>query len=248
MAGAAVEEGRPRRTAIVTGASRGIGFELAATLAEMGYGLTVVARKPEPLKRAAAALRERGCEVFALPADMAGDSVGEIATAHESRFGRLDVLVNNAGLGVPAALGEVTERDLDLQLDVNLRGTILLCRSCLPALGAAGAEHGCATIVNVASMAARFGFAGLSVYAAAKAGLLGFGRSLNRELGARGVKTVTLLPGYVDTTMGDYAPGAVDSAEMMSTEDIARAVRFVLELSPRCVVPEIGFARPGADY
>src|SRR4051812_46093049 len=112
----------PERAAIVTGASRGIGFAIAETLADRGYALTVAARKPESLEEAAEKLRGRGVEVESLALNMAADDAADqIVEKHRERFGRLDVLVNNAGVGIGAAAAEQQSKFVDLQLQVNLR-------------------------------------------------------------------------------------------------------------------------------
>src|SRR3954462_195433 len=110
----------PGRAALVTGASRGIGFTLAETLGEEGYGLTLTARKPDGLERAARALREKGFEVEHRAGDLSdAEAIAEVAERHRSRFGRLDVLVNNAGVGVGATASDHQTKLVDLQFDVN---------------------------------------------------------------------------------------------------------------------------------
>src|SRR3712207_4566518 len=137
------------RAAIVTGASRGIGFALAETLGEEGYALTLTARKPDGLERAAEALRERGVEVEHHAASLSdADAVAEVVERHRTRFGRLDVLVNNAGVGIGAAAGDHQTKFVDLQLDVNVRAVVLFYRECAELLQAAGREHGRALVVN----------------------------------------------------------------------------------------------------
>ena len=114
------------RAAIVTGASRGIGLALAETLAAEGYALTVSARKPDTLEAAADRLRASGAEVEAVPANLAdAESIAAIVARHRERFGRLDVLVNNAGVGIGATAADHQTKHVDLQLGVNLRAIIL---------------------------------------------------------------------------------------------------------------------------
>ena len=100
-------------------------------------------------------------------------------------------------------------------------------------------------MVNLASISAKKGRAWLSVYSATKAGLVAFTEAMNEELGADGVKSVALAPGWVDTPMTDFIKEQVKPEEMISTRDVAEAVRFLLKLSPNCVIPEIVFQRPG---
>lgn len=234
------------RAAIVTGASSGIGLAIAEVLGELGYGLTVAARRPEKLEEAAAGLRAKGYAVEAVAAQL-GDEEGvrAVVAAHRERFGRLDVLVNNAGVGIGAAVGEIETRKLDLQLDVNLRSVILFYRECVDLLRAAGAEHGRALVVNTASIAGKSGQPWLSVYSATKAAVVNFTQAMHKELAADGVRSTALCPGFVDTPMTDWVRGQVAPEEMIAPADIAEAVRFLLALSPACIVPEIQFIRPG---
>ena len=236
----------PERAAIVTGASRGIGLALAEALAAEGYGLTVSARKPDTLEAAAERLREAGHEVEAVPANLAdADAVSGIVARHRERFGRLDVLVNNAGVGIGAAAAEHQPKYVDLQLAVNIRAVVLLYREGADLLKAAGAEHGNALVVNLASMAGKSPQPWLSVYSATKAAVVAYTAAMNKELNGDGVKSVALCPGFVDTDMSEFVKGSVPAEEMITTADIAEALRFVLRLSPHCVIPEIVFQRPG---
>ena len=234
------------RAAIVTGASRGIGLAIAGALAQDGYALTLSARRPEPLAGAAAGLAQRGFDVQHVAANLADeDGIRAIVSAHRERYGRLDVLVNNGGVGVGGGVGEQQTKLVDLQLAVNLRAIVLMCREALDLLRVAGAEHRRAQIVNVASIAGKQPAAWMSVYSAAKAGVIAYTEVLNRELGAEGIRSVALCPGWVDTDMTDFIKSEVPAEEMIRPEDVAAAVRFVLSLSPAAVVPEIILQRPG---
>ena len=236
----------PERAAIVTGASRGIGLALAQALAEDGYGLTITARKPEGLEQSAGDLRERGFAVESVAANMADEEgVRDVVRRHRERFGRLDVLVNNAGLGVGAAAHEQRTKLVDLQLDVNLRAIVLFYRECLDLLRAAGGEHGNALVVNLSSIAGKSPQPWLSVYAATKAAVIAYTQAMNKELNAEGIKSVAFCPGFVDTDMSEFVKQSIPAEEMIRTSDIAEALRFVLRVSPTCVIPEIIFQRPG---
>jgi NAD(P)-dependent dehydrogenase (short-subunit alcohol dehydrogenase family) len=236
----------PDRAAIITGGSRGIGRSLAETLGEEGYGLTITARKPDTLERTAEELRERGFEVEHVAANMADESaIAGVVQAHRDRFGRLDVLVNNAGVGIGAAVGEQQTKFVDMQLGVNLRAIILFYRECIELLRAAGSEHKSALVVNMASIAGVSPQGWVSVYSATKAAVIGYTRAMNRELSTDGVKSVAFCPGFVDTDMTEWAKDNVPAEEMLSTQDIGEALRFLLRVSPACVVPEIVFERPG---
>jgi short-subunit dehydrogenase len=236
----------PERAAIVTGASRGIGLALATVLAEEGYGVTLTARKPDTLEKSANALRAQGAAVEHVAANLADDeAVRAVVARHREAFGRLDVLVNNAGVGIGAAAGEHSTKYVDMQLDVNLRAIVLLYRECAELLQAAGAEHRGALVVNMASMAGKSPQPWLSVYSATKAAVVAYTQAMNKELNGAGVKSVAFCPGFVDTDMSEFVKSSIPAEDMLRTSDIAEALRFVLRLSPNCVIPEIVFQRPG---
>jgi NAD(P)-dependent dehydrogenase (short-subunit alcohol dehydrogenase family) len=233
------------RAAIVTGASSGIGLAIAQTLGGEGYGLTVAARRPDKLEAAAEGLRSQGFEVNAVAGQLTEEEVVQrVVASHRERFGRLDVLVNNAGVGLGAPVGEIQTKRLDLQIDLNLRSIILFYRECVDLLRAAGAEHRNALVVNTSSISGKSGQAWLSVYSATKAAVVGFTQAMHRELGAEGIKSTALCPAFVDTPMTDFVKGQVSAEEMIRPEDIAAAVKLLLDVSPACVIPEIQFLRP----
>jgi NAD(P)-dependent dehydrogenase (short-subunit alcohol dehydrogenase family) len=236
----------PDRAAIVTGASRGIGRALADALGSEGYGLTISARRPEPLEQAARELRGQGIEVAAVAINVAEEEgIRTLVERHRERFGRLDVLVNSAGIGIGANAGEAQAKLVDMQLAVNLRSIILAYRECLDLLRAAGAEHRNALVINMSSLAGKSAPAWLSVYGATKAGVIAYTRAMNKELNSDGIKSVAFCPGFVDTDMTDFVKGTIPPEEMLKTSDIVAALKFVLRVSPACVIPEIVFERPG---
>ena len=235
----------PDRAALVTGASSGIGLAIAHALGEEGHGLTVAARRPEKLDAAAEELRAAGHDVEAVAANLTEEEeIQRVVAAHRDRFGRLDVLVNNAGVGFGAAAGEHQTKRVDMQLGLNLRAIVLFYRECTDLLKAAGDEHRNALVVNLSSISGKSGQPWLSVYSATKAAVIGYTQAMNKELNGDGVKSVALCPGFVDTPMTEFVKEQIKPEDMITTDDVAQSVRFLLRLSPACVVPEIAFERP----
>jgi NAD(P)-dependent dehydrogenase (short-subunit alcohol dehydrogenase family) len=235
-----------QRAAIVTGGSSGIGLAIARVLGEEGHGLTVAARRAEKLEEAADGLRAEGYDVNAVSGNLGDEAVvQEVVRSHRERFGRLDVLVNNAGVGMGETVDELTTKKVDIQLATNVRSLILFYRECAELLRAAGAEHRCALVVNTSSISGKSGQPWLSVYSATKAAVVGFTQAMHKELGTQGVKSTALCPAFVDTPMTDFVKGQVDPSEMIQVSDIAETVRVLLKMSPGCVVPEVQFLRAG---
>jgi NAD(P)-dependent dehydrogenase (short-subunit alcohol dehydrogenase family) len=234
------------RAALVTGGSSGIGLAIARAIGEDGYGVTLSARRADKLDQAAERLRADGLDVEAVAANMADEGdVVELVRRHRERFGRLDVLVNNAGVGIGGPIAEYETKKLDMQIAVNLRAIVIATRECLPMLKEAGAEHRKALVVNTASIAGKAGQGWLSVYSATKFGVVGFTQALHKEHSTDGIQATALCPGFVDTAMTDWVKGNVPSEEMIQPDDIAAAVRYLLSTSPACIVPELQFIRPG---
>jgi NAD(P)-dependent dehydrogenase (short-subunit alcohol dehydrogenase family) len=236
------------KAALVTGASSGIGLAIAHMLGEEGYGLTVAARRPEKLEKAAEELRAAGYEVEHLAGNLGDeDVIKSVVAAHRERFGRCDVLVNNAGVGIGAPVGEIETKKLDIQINTNFRSIPLFYRECVDMLRAAGAEHRNALVVNTASIAGKHGQAWLSVYAATKFAVVGWTQSMHKELAGEGIKSTALCPAFVDTPMTDFVKGQVEPSDMITPQDIAESVRLLLKVSPACIIPEIQFLRAGDD-
>jgi NAD(P)-dependent dehydrogenase (short-subunit alcohol dehydrogenase family) len=237
----------PERAALITGGSSGIGFAIARMLGkELGYALTVNGRRPDKLEEAVSKLKDEGIEVQAAPGNMADeDAIKQVVGLHRDAYGRMDVLINNAGVGIGAAIADAETKKLDMQLGVNLRGVYLVLRESIPMLKDAGHEHKKALVVNTASIAGKVGQAWLSMYSATKFGVVGLSQAAHRELAGDGIQVTAFCPGFVDTAMTDWTKGSVSAEEMIQPDDIAAAVRFLLSTSPACIVPEIQFIRPG---
>jgi NAD(P)-dependent dehydrogenase (short-subunit alcohol dehydrogenase family) len=234
------------RTALITGGSSGIGLAIGTALAGEGYGLTIVSRRPKKLDAALEVLTNEGVDAQPVCVDLREEvGVRSAIDAHSSRFGRLDVLVNNAGVAIEQPLVDTDLGTLDLQLAVNLRAYVMMIHAALPLLKAAGAEHRKALIVNTASDVAKSGVAGLAVYSATKAGVVGLSQSVAKEVGPCGIQVTALCPSFVDTPMTAHLRDRIPPEAMIRPDDLAEAVRLLLRLSPTCHIPEVIFQRPG---
>jgi NAD(P)-dependent dehydrogenase (short-subunit alcohol dehydrogenase family) len=236
----------PDRAAIVTGASSGIGLAVTRMLCSEGYGVTMAARRPEKLQAAYDELKGEGLDVEQVAGNLGDEeTIKQVVRAHEERYGRLDLLMNNAGVGIGHRLAELQTKHVDLQLNTNIRSIFLFYREAAALLRKAGAEHRNALVVNTSSISGKRGEAWLSVYSATKHAVVGFTQAMNKELANDGIKSCALCPGFVDTPMTDFVKGQVPPETMIRPEDIAAGVQMLLRLSPGCVVPEIMFEQPG---
>ena len=199
-----------------------------------GYELTLAARRPEKL---AAAASELGAESVAGNLALEEDCA-RIVGAHAARWGGMDVLVNCAGLGIGGAFAEQETKRIDLQLDVNLRGTMLVTRDALPMLRASGGF-----IVNLASISGTLPVPGLVVYGATKAAMISFTNALQKEEAEHGIRATAICPAFVATEMTDWT--GISGDEMIQPEDVADLVRTLLRLTPRARVPQIVIERIG---
>lgn len=223
------------RAAFVSGGSSGIGLALARALLEDGVALTLVARREAKLLAAAEELGELG-EVQPFAADFRSDEQVEAAAdAHRTRFGRLDVLVNNAGVAIGAPLERTSSKAVELALAVNLRSTITCTRSLVDLLVASAPSH----VINMSSFTGVHGQAWMTAYSASKAGVNGFTDAFRAEYADRGVKATAICPAFVDTAMSDAVRDLVDSGELIQVADVVALVMAILRLSPNCSVPTV---------
>jgi NAD(P)-dependent dehydrogenase (short-subunit alcohol dehydrogenase family) len=230
-----------RRATLVLGGSGGIGLAIAAMLASEGHDLTIQGRRAERVEAAVAGL---GGGAAAAVADLSQESeIERVVADHSARYGRLDVLVDSAGLGIGQGIGEIQARHLDRQTEVNFRAAVLALRESRPLLEAAGAEHGKALVCFISSWAATHPPAWLSVYGATKAALDAFARSAQIELEGKGIQVTSVSPATVETEMTRYAQGDIPAAAMLRPTDIAEVVRMLLRLSPAARIPEVQIGR-----
>ena len=220
------------RTALVTGASQGIGRACAVTLARAGARLALAARNEAKLAEVAAEIRAGGgtAEVFAI--DMASEeSIKAGAKAAVGRFGSIEILVNNAGITKDGLLLRMKRADWDDVLATNLTGTFLMTQALISPMMKARWGR----IINISSVVGEAGQAGQANYAASKAGLIGFTKSLARELASRGITANAVAPGYIETAMTAVLDEKQRAAMMAhiplgragTEQDVANAVRFL---------------------
>ena len=234
------------RAALVTGGSGGIGLAIARRLGEEGYSLTISGRQEEKLSRACEGLASEGFEVEPVSADLSKvEQAVELVEAHRARWGRMDCLVNNAGIGIGQPIGEISDKYFDLQVAVNLKAMVILTRESFGMLQEAGGEHGKGLVVNLASVAGKAYPPWLSIYGATKAAVISFSHSSQKEFGDSGVQVTAICPGFVATDMTEFVQGEIAPEDMIRVEDLGEVVSFLLSTSPNCVVPEIVLNRPG---
>jgi NAD(P)-dependent dehydrogenase (short-subunit alcohol dehydrogenase family) len=225
------------KTAIVTGADRGIGRAIALAFAAEGAAVALAARSRADLAEVAGEIRAAGGgRALAIPTDVTNDGAVEALIEQTlADLGRLDILVTSAGTAAFAALADSKPADWDAMLSVNLRAAMVCCRAVLPPM----MRQGSGTIINVASIAAKRALPGSAVYTATKAGLFGFSRVLAEELRNTGVRVGVLMPGAVDTPLWDTLGGSPPRDKMLRPEDVARAAVLMAALPLNAVLEEL---------
>jgi 3-oxoacyl-[acyl-carrier protein] reductase len=221
------------RVALVTGGSRGIGKAIAAELAQAGAEVVLASRTEESAETAASEIRDAGGKARGVALDVASDESveGRIAALLDD-YARIAILVNNAGITRDNLLLRMKREDWDGVLQTNLSGVYRLCRAVVPSM--VRARYG--RIVNITSVVAGIGSAGQTNYAAAKAGIEGFTRSLAREVASRNITVNCIAPGFIDTDMtrgldDEIRERLLDHVPMKtlgSPKDVAAAVRFMV--------------------
>lgn len=243
--------GGKAKTALISGATRGIGLGIATLLARQGYALTLTARDSERLDAVGADLRAAGAaDIVTVAADMAdGDGIERVLGAHSARFEAMSALILNAGVGTAGPLAEASMRRFDKTLAVNLRAPVQLIQGALPMLraGAAADPGRGAKVIALSSMAGVYAEAGLAVYGAAKAALISLIATLNAEESPNGVTATSIAPGYVDTEMSAWIHDRIPPERMLAVNDVVEMVDALLRLSARAVVPNIVMSRAGTD-
>lgn len=227
------------QVALITGASSGIGQAAARALLAEGADLVVVGRRSERVEAFAAEAQARGRRSVAVVGDASDEATAQRAVETAQReFGRLDILVNNVGIGIYKNLVQTSVADYDAMMNTNMRSTFLFTRHVAPVL----IEQGHGTIINVSSMAGVMGFPGEAVYCATKFAQVGFTQALDRELRPRGIKVGVVCPGGVKTEFaigtGRTEQGVAESG-MLEANDVAQAILLMATQPPESRIMEI---------
>jgi NAD(P)-dependent dehydrogenase (short-subunit alcohol dehydrogenase family) len=226
----------PPPVALVTGATRGIGRATAFALGYAGYAVGVCGRDPAMLDTLLQDLGQAGISAAGRAADVADPAdAGALVERVVASLGPVDVLVNNAGLGIFKPFAELTLEEWDRTMATNLRSLYVVTREVLPAMR----KRGRGAIVNIASLSGRHGLAGGTAYAASKHAVLGFSRSLMLEVRKEGVRVIAICPGSVDTGMMRDQSMMPASDRILQAEDVAATVVSALALPERAMVSEL---------
>jgi 3-oxoacyl-[acyl-carrier protein] reductase len=221
------------RTALITGASRGIGKACAEALAVTGCRIVLAARSLEKLEETAGAVRAAGSEAFVIEIDVSkAESIANGVSKASKEFGRIDILVNNAGITKDGLAMRMKQADWEIVLETNLSGSFYAIQQVLPGM----MRERWGRIVNISSVVGEMGNAGQANYAASKAGLIGLTKSLAQEVGSRNITVNAVAPGFIET---DMTQGLNDELKqklldetplkrMGTPRDIANAIKFLV--------------------
>jgi 3-oxoacyl-[acyl-carrier protein] reductase len=228
------------RSAVVTGASRGIGAVISRTLASHGAHVFLAARTEADLGRLAGEIRSSGGSASEVATDLSSEAqiVALFDTVRE-RAGGLDILINNAGIGIYGKVVDFAAEDLDRMYQINLRAMFLCSREAMRLMMPAGAGY----IISIASVLGFKGYPNQAGYTASKHGVMGVTKALAVEAQEHGIRVSAVLPGGVYTDLVRVARPDLDPAELLYPDDIAGAVLYLLSLSDRAAVDEIYIRR-----
>lgn len=224
-----------KKTAIITGASRGIGKACALGLAKLGYHCILISRSLELLEEVAQQIHVNNGESSLFAVDLTKESeLLECIQKIKQHYPQINVLVNNAGMYIGGNL-QMDTNDFRLQMELNLMANFNLLKDVVPLMKAQKSGH----IFNIASRAGKIGFSNSGAYSASKFGLVGLSESLYRELAEFGISVTAICPGWVATEMAGTAGSPLPVDEMIQPEDIYKTMKYLLELAPNTRIKEI---------
>jgi len=231
------------KVAIVTGGSRGIGRAIAIALAGEGATISLAARSRETLREVAELVRRAGGQAEAVVTELADEeSICNLVRVTQQRFGRLDILINNAGITHSATFEETRTEDLDRCWSINARAPFILCREALPLLRRAPAGF----IVNIASVVGVKGYPLQSAYTASKHALRGMTMSLAEELRGTNIRVHVVCPGAVDTGMVGNVRPDIRTEDLIGPDEVAELVLYLVTRTGKAVVDELHIRRAAA--
>ena len=234
-----------KKITIITGASRGIGKAIAFKLAKEGHFTILLARNREEIEEIEFQIDETGGKALAIPTDVADEKEVQAAIEQVIRdFGRIDCIINNAGLGIFKNAEEFTLGEWATVMETNVKGTFLLTKAALPYMKAAKKGH----IIGIASDVSKRTFAGGSLYCASKYAQDAFLTAVRKEARQSGVKVSVVYPGLVDTFFHGRPEGAEYQQEYLHPQDIASAVSYILSAPEHVVVDELMIHPMSQDY
>jgi 3-oxoacyl-[acyl-carrier protein] reductase len=222
------------KVALVTGASRGIGYAIARRLGRMGARVSICGRDQARLEQSAAAMRGEGISTLAVPTDITrADQISTLVQRTEQEFGPIDILVNNAGTGVFGPFHEFGETEWNTVVDTNLKSVFLLCRAVAPEMMSRQTGH----IINISSLAGKNTFAKGAIYCASKWGLMGLTGCMAEELRAYGIRVSAICPGSVATEFPGQ--GVKNASKILQPDDIAHAVATLVTQAEGSFISEV---------
>jgi 3-oxoacyl-[acyl-carrier protein] reductase len=221
-------------TALVTGASRGIGRATARQLGRLGASVAICARNREELELTAAALRDEGISTLPIVADVTrAADVEKLVEQASGKLGAIGIVVNNAGIGIFGPFHERSESEWDAVVGTNLKAAFLVSRAVTPGMIRLGRGH----IINISSLASKSAFSGGAIYCASKWGLMGLTGCMAEELRAHGIRVSAICPGSVATEFSPHA--GRNPATLLQPDDVAHAVAMLITQSPQSFISEV---------